>query len=147
MRFKVEGVDYEFPAVDSLTMDETILLERYAGQTVEAFLPGESLPMGAVKALIVIGIMRQKPDESERSIAEAIGKIKLADLGTLMEQEDEAGGAGPPSASNGNDESTRISGTDGKPGSAPSPEVLPLRSTGLPASDTGATSAPGTSAA
>jgi hypothetical protein len=146
LKFKVEGVDYEFPAVDSLTMDETILLERYAGQTVEAFLPGESLPMGAVKALIVIGIMRQKPDESERSVAEAIGKIKLAELGTLMEEEG-AERSPPVSAPTGNDDSTRTSGGDGNNASGLSPEVLPLRGSGLPASDTGATSAPGTSAA
>jgi hypothetical protein len=144
VKFTVEGVEYEFPQIDSLTMDETILLERYAGQTVEAFLPGEGLPMGAVKALIVIGIMRQKPDELERTIAEAIGKIRLADLGDLMQEED----AGPPvSARNGPDASTKTSGADGNTGSGPTPEVLPLRDSGRPASHIGVTSGRGTSAA
>ena len=146
MEFRVDGVTYEFPQIDTLTMDETILLERYAGQTVEAFLPGEGLPMGAVKALIVIGILRAQPNSSEREVADAIGKIKLAELGDLMEPgEDDAGP--PVSAGDGPGASTPISGGNGAAGSASIPEVLPLRGSGLPPSDTGATSGPGISAA
>ena len=138
MKFKVDGAEYEMPTLDSLTMDETILLERHSGMTLEAFNPGDGLPMGAVKGLIVIGIMRANPDATERQISSQVGAIKMAELDSLAVPEE----AAPLADSNETEPeaSTETGGTDGPNGSASIPEVLPLRGSGHPVSPTGATS-------
>lgn len=143
MKFKVDGTEYEMPSLDSLTMDETIMLERHSGMTLESFQPGDDLPMGAVKGLIVIGIMRANPAAKERDISAQVGAIKMAELDELAVPEE---GADPlaDSSETEPEPSSEISGTDGPNGSAPTPEVLPLHSSGRQPSATGATSDPQT---
>lgn len=148
MKIKVDGQEYEFPAIDSLTMDETILLERVAGHNIAELVPGDSMPMGAVKAFVMIAVMRANPNVSEREIAESIGKIKLADMDDLMEGDD----AGPP---DGEAEgtplnsagSTQTSGEGSSERSDLSPDVNGLNGSGTSGSPTTAISARETSAA
>jgi hypothetical protein len=144
LKIKVEGTEYEFPTVDSLTMDETILLERVAGVGVEEIIPGESMPMGAVKAFVMIAVMRARPEVKEREIAEAIGKIKLTELDELIQKEDDAG---PPAIAPRSGDSMPTSGAASNGASESSLAAVPLPSTGVPPSPTSATSDPETSAA
>lgn len=127
MKLKVDGQEYDFPAVESLTMDETILLERVSGHNISELFPGESMPMGAMKAMVMIAVMRARPEVSEREISESIGKIKLTELDDLMTEADDAG---PPEIQPKSDASTGTSGDDSRNGSEPSPDVLPLRDSG-----------------
>lgn len=125
MKINVEGVEYGFPEVDSLTMDEAIMLERYSGVGVEELIPGESVPMGAIKALVVIAIMRANPKESEREVAARIGAIKLGELNALVEGEEPV----PPSPTE-SEGFTEISGAASNGASETSPAAVPLPASG-----------------
>lgn len=136
MKIKVEGTEYDFPAIDSLTMDETILLERVSGVGVELLAPGDSLPMGAVKAFVMIAVMRARPDVSERELAASIGKIKLNEMADLVQKEDDAR---PPELTETSD-ATSTSGDASSSASASSLAVVPPPATGAQDSPTSNTS-------
>jgi hypothetical protein len=146
LKIKVEGAEYEFPAVDSLTMDETILLERVAGTGIETLVPGESLGMGAVKAFVMIAVMRARPETTEKELADAIGKIKLTEMQDLI-QKDAEDDADPPSQEPGSGSSGSTSGAGLNGSSESSPAGSPLADSGLQVLRTGATSGQKTSAA
>lgn len=112
-RIKINGSEYEFPTLDSVTLDEAVLLERYAGISLASLEPGSELPLGAVKGLIVVAIKRAQPQTSEREISEVIGQLKLSELSGFFEAEDDAG---PPDralgASSGSTGSSTNAGSD-----------------------------------
>jgi len=130
MKIKVEGQEYEFPEIDSLTMDETILLEQEAGHNISELVPGEGMPMGAIKAFVMIAVMRARPDVSRREISESIGKIKLSDIDQLSIDDED--GQSPPATSPKSEGSTVTSGDDSNHGSEPSPAGKPLNGSGSP---------------
>jgi hypothetical protein len=144
LKIKVEGIEYEFPAVDSLTMDEAILLERVANVGIEEIFPGGSLPLGAVKAFVMIAVMRARPEVKEREIAEAIGKIKLPEMDDLVQKEDDAR---PPEQTPKSDDSTPTSGAASNGASESSLAAVPPPSIGAQLSPTSAISDPETSVA
>jgi len=134
-RILLDGEDYgELPSVDSLTMDETIMVERYAGVGLEQM--EDSLPMGAIKALVVIAVKRVKPEIRESEIADRIGKIKLKDLDSVVQQEaDES----PPDESSPSESAEQLepSGEAGTADTWPGQEPNGASSSGLPSSPTG----------
>ena len=142
MRFTLDGQTHDLPQIDGLTLDETILLERYAGAGVETFVDGHT-PMGAVKALMVIGLVRAG-GISEQDASTLVGGVKLAELDTILERDEDSRPLAAPS-SNGQAGSEPISGSDGHGPSAPTPVVSLQAATGFRDSATGATSDPQTS--
>ena len=145
-RLKIDGNEYEFPTLDSINLDEAVILERYAGVTLDKLEPGDGLPAGALKGLIIIAVARVRTDATEREIAERIGQLKLTELNNVV-QDDEPDEPDPPSpASADNDASTARSGGAGLDGGAPPPAPSHRNGTGTPVSDTGPVSVPETSA-
>ena len=108
-RFNLDGKSYELPPVDELTMDESILVERYAGTGIEEI--GENLPMGAVKALVIIAVMRERPEVREREISERIGKITIKEMGEAWEADESPPALGSPSESEEQPEPSGETGT------------------------------------
>lgn len=145
MKIKVDGVEYPFPQLDDLTMDETILLERVSGVGVEQISDGDSLPIGVVKAFVMIAIMRADPATPEKELAEHIGKIKLNELGGLLEQEAET--TVPPADTPEPAVSDGTSGGDSTTVSGATRGGLVQVATGRRGSDTLSASDRGTSAA
>ena len=145
MRILIDGQEYEFPTIDSITWDESILVERVSGHGLEELVEGESLPMGAVKAFVMVAVMRERPEVSEREISEAIGKIKLTEMQDMV-QPDEPGtdADNPPSAPLGAEASTTTSGDDSSNGSDHR-AAAPQNGSGSPRTGTGAISDPPTS--
>jgi hypothetical protein len=137
-KLKIDGVEYEFPSIDSVTLDEAVMLERYAGVGLEQLAPGTALPLGAVKGLILIAIRRVRPDVTERELAERIGQLKLAELQDVFQEDADSGDAGPPAvASSGSGASTERSGAVGSNGGAATPEPSTPPGIGSQGSDTG----------
>lgn len=134
-KIKIDGVSYEFPSLDTLTLDESIMLERYAGKGIETLIPGDELPIGAIKALICIAIMRAQPNRTEREIAEYIGQMKITELGQIWEEREAEPDAGPPEVLPGESESTEPSGSAGNTASEFSPEQSLPGSSGSQDSD------------
>jgi len=138
-RFNLDGKSYELPPVDELTMDESILVERYAGTGIEEI--GENLPMGAVKALVIIAVMRERPEVREREISERIGKITIKEMGEAWEADESPPALGSPSES---EEQPEPSGETGTADTWPDPEDNGASSSGLHDSPTGLISVPKT---
>lgn len=136
MRFTLDGQTNDLPAIDGLTLDEAILLEKYAGAGVETFVSGNT-PMGAVKALMVIGLVRTGMPEAQASTL--VGAVKLVDLDTILEAEEDAAPLAAPS-SNGQNGSLETSGPGGQEPLAHIRDVSLQAATGFRDSDTGATS-------
>lgn len=147
MKITIDGQDYPFPDIDSITLDEAIILERNAGATLDELLPGESLPMGAVKGFVMVALLRAHPETSEKEVADRIGKIKLGEMQGLVDVEESEADARPPETSSENEGSGERSGGSTNSESEPSPDVSSRDSTGSRGSVTTATFGRETSAA
>lgn len=80
-KMKINGVEYELPTLDSMDLDEAILLERYSGTTLDQIQTREgNIALAAVKALAIIGILRARPDVPEADAAREVGRLKLVGL-------------------------------------------------------------------
>lgn len=87
---KINGKAYPIPALEELTIDEAIVLERYSGLTFPE-LETASVSLGMMKGLAVVAVMRHEPSFSEREIERAVGAIKLTGLRETFELEREGG--------------------------------------------------------
>lgn len=142
MRALVDGVEYDIPELDDLDMDETILLEQVSGVGIEQ-LDGDNTPMGAVKALVMIAVMRGNPLATRKDLEGSIGKIKLRELGNVLEGADARPPVTPPEPGS----STRTSGDDSTTDSSNTPDANHPPGSGLRRLPTSATSDQKTSAA
>lgn len=142
-KIRIHGAEYDFPSLDSITIDESIILERYAEVGLEQIEEMDSPPIGVVKALAVIAVLRARPEEKEREVADVIGKLKLGEL------EFEGADAVPPSGSVSENEDVRVlSGEDGSTDGESSPEKSETpEGSGSPVSGIGAAYAQRISAA
>ncbi len=87
--FTVDATSYEFPTEDSITLDEAIMVERVAGVGLETLEPGSSMPLGMVKAFMLIATLRQRPDVTEAEVSARIGKLTLSEVRDAMTDEPE----------------------------------------------------------
>lgn len=147
-RINVNGREYDLVTYDDFTLDEAIIVERYTDKTLDQALPrpGEAPSVGLVKALIHISVARAEPDENDRSIGQAVGRIKYIDLQNVILDTSEVEDVPPPVAPVSSS-SSADSGADSSPTGAPHPASTGEPGTGSPGSDTGATSVPRISAA
>lgn len=134
--FKVEGVRYPMVG-DDLTLDEAGWFWRIAGVGIEA-LADDELGDRTLKltALMCISIAREQPLASQGEIQKLVGSLKLTDLEDVFE--DEPGEQSPPASRS--DEPPASTGEPSSGASEYSPAEPEQASTGLPPSDTGATS-------
>jgi hypothetical protein len=135
-RIRIDTVEYEIPMLDELTLDEGIIVEKYAGMGISELELREDIPLGAVKAVVVVAILRARPDVSEREAAALVGKLEILTLKDLWvrdsDEDDEsppldptsapAGSLGASSSENASDESPDHSGASTNGASESSPE-------------------------
>ncbi len=144
MDIQIDGVSYEFPALDTVTIGESKILKRHSGMTLDQLFEVEGLDGGAIGALI--GVAFKRADPSIRD-AELDAKVDAINLFDVMEQLAEAAeevpdptqGGQPPVETDSrpsSERSTEPSGNDGNGASVPSPESLTPISTGHPISET-----------
>jgi len=147
-RITVQGTPYVLPQLASFDIDEAIILYNYSSFTFDQVWELEGLHPGVIKALLHIAILRSDPSLREREISEMVGSVNMMDVMDQLSAIAEAApdptkGGAPPAEDDSkpsSDESTPSSGRTGETDSEPSQELLSLASTGVPISDSVATS-------
>lgn len=146
-RINVRGTPYVLPMIASIDLDEAIIIYDFSGMTIAELYDLEDFNPKVIKALLYIAIQRSDPSFSAREINEML-KVNMLDLYEQFlkvaegREDPTQGGALPPDDDSklSSDESTPSSGADGESVSELSQEKLSLVSTGVPISDSVATS-------
>lgn len=96
---RINDKDVELPAIDSLNLDEAIVIYRYTGTTLDKLFD-ENGDVGfnpsLFKALIHIGAQRAHPDMTADELGEAVGQVALTELFSAMPAAEEGDSDGPP---------------------------------------------------
>ncbi len=137
-RITVNGREYELVPLDDLTLDEAMVVWDYTSMSLDQVPDIEGFHPGLIKALLHISVARGEPGESSRSIKEAVGGIKVAELNSVFmeiseEIPDPPTAPAPPPPPGG-------SGADSSSTGEPAPAANGPNGTGDPGSGTGATS-------
>jgi hypothetical protein len=137
-KIKIDGVEYDWPEVESLTLDEAVILYDHSGLTLDQIpdLKGTFHP-GFIKGMLHIAVVRVRPDVPRREIEERLGKLKLGEMDEVFESmgdEDESPeeGSAPKSG-----ESSLSSGKSGTAASESSPALVTPEDFGAPGSGIG----------
>ena len=147
-RITVEGTPYVLPSLDTFDLDEAIILYDYSGLTFDAVWELEGLHPGVIKTLLHVAMLRSDPSLRDRDIRETIGRVNMMEMMSELAQiaesmPDPTQGGQPPvesDSSRNSEEPTPSSGTSGETDSEHSPEKSNPVSTGVPSSDSTATS-------
>ncbi len=150
MDIQIDGVSYEFPALDTVTIGESKIIKRHSGMTLDQLFEIEGLDGGAIGALIGVAFKRADPAIRDADLDAKVDALNLFDIMEQLaamadEVPDPTQGGQPPVETDSkpsNEESTSPSGSDGNGVSEHSPETLNPVSTGLPTSETPAASDP-----
>lgn len=122
--FTIDDVAYPFDTDDGLTMDEAIILQDYAGLTLDQLDEDVGFNPKVIAAFMHIGIARKEPDLRSAQVRKRVGAVKISDLdeafGEAVEkaaQESKASSPLVPSASGSseNDSASGSSSGDGSP--------------------------------
>ncbi len=147
-RITVEGTPYVLPALDTFDLDEAIILYEYSGLTFDQVWEIEGLHPGVVKALLHVAVQRSDVSLRQSDIKELVGRVNMmevmTELANVADAMPDPTQGGQPPADEGsltsNDEATPSSGSVGEADSEHSPEKSNPVSTGVPSSDSTATS-------
>jgi hypothetical protein len=93
-KIKIDGVEYDWPEVESLTLDEAVILYDHSGLTLDQIpdLKGTFHP-GFIKGMLHIAVVRVRPDVPRREIEERLGTLKLGEMDEVfasMGEDDES---------------------------------------------------------
>jgi hypothetical protein len=136
------GKPYELVTLDDVTIDEAIVVWEYAHVSLDQIPDLEGMHPGVVKALIHIAVARGEPGETQKTIRDAVGKLKMTDLQDVFQDiSEEVDELPPPSAPDASSPSTG-SGEDSSTTGGPAQEPAPANGSGSRGSATGATSDP-----
>jgi hypothetical protein len=145
-KIKIDGVEYDFPDINTVTLDEAQILYEQSGLTLDKVgeLPEGSFHPGFIKGMLYIAVHRARPELKKDELNERLGELKLTEMNEVFQdtQEDDAR---PPGKESGGPPAR--SGETGNDGSAVSPEPNPQASSGPQASPGISTSDRVTSAA
>lgn len=104
LKFKIDDVEYDWPMLDDLDMDEWEILYEYTGLILDDFAPKEDEAeekdrerrigqSGFIKAILHIGYQRANPELKPDAVKRVIGKAKLTrvltDMAESVPEEDE----------------------------------------------------------
>lgn len=122
---KIDGNEYEFPHIDTITMDEALVLYEYGKVTLDQIVDMDTFHPGVVAGLLHVAIKRARPDVTDREIRKTVGGLNIVEI-AMHFVGDEEGDAVPPVNTPANenatsDESGR-SGNDGPEDGDPSPD-------------------------
>ncbi len=144
MDITVDGVKYEIPALDTVTIGEAKIIKRHSGMTLDELFEIEGLDGGAIGALLAVAIKRSDPSLKEADLDAKVDAVNLFDvmeeLAVIADKApDPTQGGLPPvesDSSPSNGEPTESSGIAGNVALVPPPEKLNPLSTGLQTSET-----------
>ena len=145
-RITVEGTPYLLPALDTFDLDEAMVMFRYSNLTFDQIFELEGLHPGVVAGLLHVAIARSDPALREREIKRMVSAVNmmnvLEQLAAMADEAPDPTEAPPPESDSkrSSDEPTESSGAVGSDPSELSPERSSRVSTGLPISDSTATS-------
>jgi hypothetical protein len=96
-KVKIDGIEYDFPGIDTLTLDEAVVLYEQSGLTLDQIgeLPTDSFHPGFIKGMLFIAVQRSRPELKRDEISKRLGELKISDMGEVFEQQVEED-AGPP---------------------------------------------------
>jgi hypothetical protein len=131
-KVKIDGIEYDFPRVDTLTLDEAQTLYEHSGLTLDAIgeLPENTFHPGFIKGMLYIAVHRARPELKRVELDERLGTLKLSEMGEVFTEEPDD--ASPPEQEN--EEPPERSGETGDDGSEISPEPASPDSSGEPVS-------------
>lgn len=100
-KVRIDGTEYSIPTLQDFTFDEAILVERLSGYSVAQIEQQETMPLGAVKAIIVVAIRRARPEVSEAEASKVVGRLPLLGIDEMfVTEEDEEAPAPDPTEQN-----------------------------------------------
>jgi hypothetical protein len=138
----VNGKPYELVMLSDLTLDEAIVVWDYAKVSLDQVPDLEGFHPGLVAALIHVAVARAEPGETQKSIRQVVGKIKVSELEQVFtEISVEVEELPPPSATEPSSPSTGSGETSSATGE-PAPAPTEANGSGSPGSDTGPISVP-----
>ena len=141
----VNARTYELVTVDDLTLDEAMVVWEYTKLSLDQLPDIGGFHPGLIKALIHISVARGEPGETQRTIGQTVGQIKLKELNTVFLEISEEVDELPPPGGQAATSPGSGSGAGSSPTGEPAPEPSPLNGSGSPSSATGVTSVPVTS--
>ena len=130
---RIDGVDYPIP--EDLDLDEVRIVYEESGLNPEQLDElGEGFHPGVMKGMLIVAVMREKPELKRREVAEHVGKLKMSALAAVFVGDDDD--ADPPTEPLETQELPVSSGESGNAGSPDSPqEPVNPGSTGPPDSE------------
>lgn len=140
----IHGAEYELPTLDSMDMDEAMVLYRYSDLTFDQVFELEGLHPGVCSALMHIAIQRSDPSLREREIKNLVKTVNMMDVleqfAAIAESMPDPTKGSPEQHENGSEsrtsEESESGGDDSSDASELSLESLSLDSSGTPDSDT-----------
>lgn len=137
-KITIDGTPYFLPPLDTLDIDEAIVLYNYSSMTFDQIWELEGLHPGVIAGLLHVSIQRSDRALREREVREMVGKVNMMAIleeFSAVEPPDPTKAAAPspePDSSRRPSEPEPSSGDAGGSASEPSPEQSPLDSTGTP---------------
>ncbi len=132
-KIRIDNVDYDFPQVESLTLDEGVVLYELSGLRIDEVgdLPEGAFHPGFIKAMLYIAVSRARPELKRQEIESHLGGIAIAQMAEIfVDDEDDADP--PPESQTGTDEPPVRSGETGTDGSENGQDSASRVSTGPP---------------
>jgi hypothetical protein len=165
--FEIDGVFYEIPKLDEITLDEERILYIYADTVLQDFAPAHPETAEAERAayereqmrrirnpefkraLAHIAYRRQHPDTSDTDIQQAIGQVNALEVDLALLKGDDASPPAPssqnePSSESGSKPPSRSTGSGTPTGNSSDPAEETPEGTGITGWDTYSLPSPAT---
>lgn len=78
--FKIDGVEYPIPTLDTIKLGEAITLHEYTGLTLDQIEDVEGLDPRVLAGLVHVAIARQSPGMKPAAVREMVEEINLLAL-------------------------------------------------------------------
>ena len=134
----VDGTPYVLPPLDTMDIDEAIVLYDYSSMTFDQIFELEGLHPGVIGGLLHVAIQRSDRALRPREVKEMVGKVNMMAVleeFAAVEVPDPTKAAAPspePDSSRSPSDPDSSSGDAGVSASEPSQEQSPLEPTGSP---------------
>jgi hypothetical protein len=89
-KVKINNEEYEFVGVDTITLDDAIILYEYSGLTLDQIYEFEGhVHPGLIAAILHVSIARAKPELKKREVREFVGRLELSAFEEMFKDFDE----------------------------------------------------------
>lgn len=132
-KFRIGNAEYDFPTIDTFTMDEAIVLYDYSGVTLDTLDDVEGVHPGVLAALAHVAIQRADPDMKPAHVKALVRGLNLLELIAGMPGDEDEDKPDPPQTpSPGSSAGSETSSGDGSSNDSDPPAPDAPTSSGTP---------------